>query len=138
MNPQGFLDTNTLVRHAVRDEPEQAARATALLERIAREEVSVRTADTVVFETVYTLQRFYRVPRSDIRAILLPLLALPAIILPGKGTYQRVFDLYVAHPALSFADCYHAVLARHLQLDHTISFDRGFDRLPEITRIEPA
>jgi predicted nucleic acid-binding protein len=68
---------------------------------------------------------------------LLPLLELPGIILPGKQHYREVFDLYVDHPSISFADCYHAVLMKQLGLKEIVSFDRDFDRLPNITRIEP-
>lgn len=91
-----FIDTNIFVRHIAGDHPEQSPRATGAFERIERGEESVQTADTVVFETVYTLQRFYRVLRPIIREALLPLLELPGVHLSGKRAYRSVFDLYVA------------------------------------------
>jgi len=96
----------------------------------------VRTADTVVFETDFTLQRFYRQPKEAIRDVLLPLIELPGIVLPGKRRFQKVFDLYVERN-LSFADAYHAVLMRHLKLTEIVTWDRGFDRVAGIRRIEP-
>ena len=50
---------------------------------------------------------------------------------------MRRFDFWVSQPGLSFADCYHAVLVERLKLPAIISFGRGFDRLPTITRREP-
>ena len=97
-----LLDTNVLLRHIVADVPEQASRATALLARIEQGELSACLAHTVVFETVYTLQRFYRVPRPAIRDAVLPVIELPGIVLPGKTSYRQIFDWYVAFPALSF------------------------------------
>ncbi len=132
-----FLETNIFLRHLTGDEPSHSPRATAFLDRIRRGELVVRTADTVVFETVFTLQRFYRAPRTAIRDGLLPLLEMPGVILPGKHHYREVFDLYVGRPSISYADCYHAVLMKQLGLFEIVSFDRDFDRLPGITRIEP-
>jgi predicted nucleic acid-binding protein len=67
---------------------------------------------------------------------LLPLLELPGVVLPGKRRLRRVFDYYVNNN-LSFADAYHAVLAQDLNLSEMVSFDRGFDRIPGLRRIEP-
>jgi predicted nucleic acid-binding protein len=54
----------------------------------------------------------------------------------GKPGLRRAFDLYVRFPSLSFADAYHA----HLALERggeIVSFDRGFDKIPGVKRIEP-
>jgi predicted nucleic acid-binding protein len=131
-----LLDTNILLRHLLADHPEQSPRATAYLARVEHGELRVRVPDTVVFETVFTLQRHYRQPREAIRDTLLPILHLPGVVLPGKRRYGKVFDLYV-HANLSFADSYHAVLAGALRLDGILSFDRGLDRVPGFTRAEP-
>src|SRR5918998_207567 len=104
-----FLDTNVLLRHLRADHAEYSPRATAYLERIEREELKVRTADTVIFETVFTLERSYRQPKAAIRDALLPLIALPGIVLPRKRRFQTAFTFYV-DLNISFADAYHAAL----------------------------
>lgn len=131
-----FLDTNILLRHLLQDHPEQSPKATAYLARIERGEFKARIADTVVFEAVFTLQRYYHQPKAKIRDALLPLIELPGIILPGKRHLREVFDLYV-DLNLPFADAYHAVLMGRLKLDEIVSFDTEFDRVPGITRREP-
>jgi predicted nucleic acid-binding protein len=132
-----FLNTNIVLRHLTQDHRDLSPRATALMRRIARGELAVRTADTVIFETAYTLQRFYRIPREDIRGALMDLLALPGIRLANKRRYARVFDLYVSLRALSFADCFHVALMETTGLTELLSFDRDIDRVPTITRKEP-
>ena len=134
--PLPFLDTNILLRHFLQDHAEQSPRATAYLERIERGELRVRTADTVVFEVTFILQRSYKQPKATVRDLLLPLLDLPGIVLPGKRHYHKVFDLYV-EKNLPFADAYHAVLMQRLKLRQIVSFDRDFDRIPGIERIDP-
>jgi predicted nucleic acid-binding protein len=66
---RAFLDTNVLLRHLLGDDPGQSSRATVFLERVERRELEVQLADTVVFETVFTLQRQYRLPAAHTPAI---------------------------------------------------------------------
>lgn len=131
-----FLDTNVLLRHLTQDHPEQSPRATAYLARIEQGEIRVRTADSVIFETVFTLQRQYGHPRQAIRDSLLPLLELPGIVLPGKRRLRKVFDLYV-DLNLPFADAYHVALMQQFRCEEIVTFDREFDRVPGVKRSEP-
>jgi predicted nucleic acid-binding protein len=130
-----FLDTNILLRHLLQDDPMQSPKASAFLSRIETGEVKVRTANTVIFETVFTLQKVYRRPKAAIRDALLPLLALPGIVLPHKQRYRKIFSLYVAHN-LPFADAYHAVLMELLHLTEIVTFDTDFDKIKGITRVK--
>lgn len=131
-----FLDTNVILRHLLGDHPDHSPQATAYFRRIEGGEIKVHTSDTVVFETVFTLERHYRQPKAKIREALLPLIELPGIVLPGKTRFARVFELYVDQN-LPFADAYHAAVMEHLKLEEIVSFDREFDRIPGIRRVEP-
>lgn len=131
-----FLDTNILLGHLLQDLPDQSPRCTAYLQGVERGEVQVRTADTVIFEAVFTLQRTYKVPKATIASALLPLIDLPGIVLPNKRRFRVAFDLYV-NLNLPFADAYHAALMRSLKLTEIVTFDREFNRIPGITRQEP-
>ena len=131
-----FLDTNVLLRHLTQDEPRQSPRATALLARIERQELSVRIADTIVFETVFALERFYKASKPAIREQLTALLSLQGIELPAKARMASALDRYV-ELNISFADAYHAVLAESLGLRQIYSFDREFDRVESLRRLEP-
>ncbi len=131
-----FLDTNVFLRHLRADHPEHSPRATAYLERIERKELKVRTADTVIFEAVFTLERTYRQSKAAIRDALLPLIELPGIMLPRKRRLRTAFTFYV-DLNISFADAYHAALMQEQRLTEVVTFDRHFDRIPGITRVEP-
>jgi predicted nucleic acid-binding protein len=131
-----FLDTNVLLRHLRADVPGQSPGATALIERIEAGELQVATADIVIFEAVFTLQRSYKVPKDRIRDALLPLIELPGLVLAGKRRYRAIFDLYVAHN-ITFGD---ACLIVQMQQDgnrEVYSYDRELDRVPAIRRLEP-
>lgn len=133
----GLVDTNLLTRHLLDDHPDHSPRATAFVSKVERGEVVATLADTVVFETVYVLERVYKLPRAVIRDGVLPLILLPGMNLGGKQIYRRVFGWYAEHRHLSFADCYHAALVERQRMPAIISFDQGYDRLPDIRRIEP-
>jgi hypothetical protein len=60
-----------------------------------------------------------------VKTSALPLLELPGIVLPGKRKFREVFRLY-AERNISFADAYHVVMMRKLELTEIVSFDRGF------------
>jgi predicted nucleic acid-binding protein len=49
---------------------------------------------------------------------------------------RRVFDLYV-DLNIAFADAYHVVLMKQKGIDVVVSFDREFDRVAGISRVEP-
>jgi uncharacterized protein len=132
-----FLNTNVVLRHLTQDHVDHSPKASALILRIAAGELVTRTTDTVIFETVFTLQRFYRIPRFDIRDQVLDLLTFPGIRLPSKRRHRRAFDLYAMHAALSYADCYHIAFMESLGLTDIISFDQDISKVSTITRTEP-
>jgi predicted nucleic acid-binding protein len=136
MSTLPFLDTNIFLRHLRGDHADVSPRATALLQRIEQGSLKVRTADTVIFETVFTLERRYKQSKEAIRDAFLPLIELPGIELPGKRRFRQVFGYYI-EKNISFADAYHAVLVESLRLTQIISFDRDFNRISALTRVEP-
>ena len=74
--PPRFLDTNILLRYLTRDDEEKARRALALLLRVERGEEEVVTSPMVVFETIFTLQRYLSSTQgTDTRACWRPALA---------------------------------------------------------------
>ena len=131
-----FLDSNILLCHFHGEHPDHSPRSTALLARIERGELEAQLSDMVVFETVFTLERSYKVPKAQIRDAIQALLALPGIILPGKRRYIRIFEIYVDYN-LPFGDAYIAADMERYGSTELYSFDRRFNRIPGITRLEP-
>jgi|SRR5215204_4924253 len=134
--PYPFLDTNILIRHFTNDHPQHSPRATAYLKQIEAGTIQVRLSEIVLFETVYTLERTYKISKAAIRQALLALLAMPALIMPSKRRYRDMLDLYVSGN-IPFADAYIAIQMRQSGSSDIISFDADFDKLPGITRQEP-
>lgn len=131
-----FLDTNILLRYLTRDDEHKAQRSLDLLMRIEQGREKVITSSLVIFETVFTLQKFYGVSRQQIKESLLPIIALRGLQLPNKHIYQQAFDLYI-NKNISFADAYNAAYMLTEHISTIYSWDKDFDKIEGIVRLEP-
>ncbi len=134
--PPRFLDTKVLLQYLTRDDEAKARAALALLVRLERGEERVITSPLVMFETVFTLEKSYRVSRADIRERLSDIISLRGLQLANKGLYYRALDLYVSKN-ISFADAFNAVYARRHRATEVYSWDADFDRIEGLVRMEP-
>lgn len=133
------LDTNIVVRHVTRDNPDQAARAQTLLENLRAGVVTALFPEAVLVEAIQVLSsaRLYGIPRGEIRGVLGELIRLRGVRMLNKRVYLRALELYETYRVLSFVDSLCAAYAELEQPPTVISFDHGFDRIPGITREEP-
>ena len=136
MTADAFLDTNNLLRHFLGDIPDHAIRGRALIKQIECGELTVLITDSVIFETVFVLERSYRTPRDVIRAGLLEIIELPGVVLTGKRVMRETFDLYARSCGLSITDCFHAMYASSDGVPRLPTFDRRMGTIPGIDRIE--
>jgi predicted nucleic acid-binding protein len=131
-----FLDINILLRYFTKDDEEKARKALTLLQRIEKGEEKVETSLPVIFETIFTLQRYYKVPRPRIKDLLLPVLRLRGLRLPSKNLCIAALDIFVKQN-ISYADAFNALYMQAKGMIEVYSWDEDFDRIAGITRIEP-
>lgn len=134
--PPIFVDTNILLRYLTRDDEHKAQRALNLLIKVEQGEEKVATSSLVIFETIFTLQNSYKVSRQQIRELILPIIALRGLHLPGKNTYYQAFDFYITKN-ISFADAYNAAYMLSEGISNIYSWDKDFDRIEGVMRLEP-
>ncbi len=132
-----FLDTNVILRYLTRDDEDKAGRALALMLRLERGDERVATSPMVIFEVVFTLEKSYGVPRAAIRERVGDIVSFRGVSLPRKDIFRDALDLY-ASTSLSFADAFNAAFARRYGVAEIYSWDRDFDRVAGLTRVEPA
>jgi len=131
-----FLDTNILIRYLTNDDPDKAALALALLNRVAEGTEQVVTTPLVIFETIFLLQRTYKLPKVDIREKITTILALQGVQLAERTLCLTALDYYVEQN-ISYADAYNAAWMQGEGIAEVYSWDREFDRVAGLTRIEP-
>jgi predicted nucleic acid-binding protein len=110
-----------------------------LFQRIANGSEQAAVLDATIAEVVYVLssRSLYGLPREDIRDRLQSLLAYRALRVEHKTRCLAALDLYVRYPALSFGDALIAAAALDEPPYELYSYDRGFDRVAGVVRVEP-
>jgi predicted nucleic-acid-binding protein len=122
------LDTNVVVRHLAQDDPIQSASATELVERRLTEANPGFISVVAMVETVWVLERAYRLADHDIAVAIERLLQAETIIVENE---QEVFTAMIAlkEGRGSFADALIAALGVKAGCSHTLTFDRKALRL---------
>ncbi len=109
-----------------------AARATAYLEN----ESQLLLTDLIVAETVYVLESFYEVPRTQIAEAMRSLVGFASVVTIDPALLLRTLEIYETD-AVGFADSYLVACAESTGVNRVASFDRSIDRVGTIERVEP-
>lgn len=118
------LDTNVLVRYLAQDDPDQAARATRVIEQELTEDAPGFIGLVVLVETVRILQRLYRESAEEIREAVTDLLGSRSIVVENRDVVARAVAIAEKN-SCGFADVIIAASASNAGCKKIMSFDRG-------------
>jgi predicted nucleic-acid-binding protein len=123
------LDTNILVRYLTQDDPIQSPKATEIIERRLTEENPGFVSIVAIVETVWVLDRAYKLAAHEIAAAVERVLQADVLVLENE---QEIFTAMVAlkEGQGSFADAVISALGARAGCSHTLTFDRKALRLP--------
>ncbi|MEI6222893.1 MAG: PIN domain-containing protein [bacterium] len=133
-----FLDTNIIIRVLTRDDPLKAEYCFQLLKQAERKEITLVSSEAVFAETVFVLgsKKLYNLSADAIREALYPILSLPNLKIPHKKVLLRALDLFPS-TNLDFEDTLAIAWMEELGINAIYSYDKGFDKIPTVTRLEP-
>jgi predicted nucleic acid-binding protein len=134
-----FLDTNVFLRFLTNDDPVKADACRRLFRALVADTDEATTCEAVLAEVVHLLasRRVYGMPHDKIGDLLRPLVEARGMRLPHKELYLSALDIFATEPRLDFPD---ALCVAHMRASGTrtiVSYDRDFDRVSGIDRIEP-
>ncbi len=132
-----WLDTNIILRYLTGDDPAKAQACLALFQRVQRGDEELASTETIIAEVTYVLTTQYKLDHGEIAARVRPLLALPGLKLTHKRVVQQALERYAESPQLDFEDALSVEHMERLGIREIVSYDRDFDRVPDITRQEP-
>lgn len=132
-----FCDTNLFVRILTGDPPVQARQAADALQRAASKGLTVILTDVVVAELAYVLTSVYALSVSDAATRISTIIELPGIRVVDEFVLAEALGIW-RQGGLDFADAYLAALARNTRDSGVLSFDRDYDRIAGLSRIDPA
>ena len=116
------LDTNVLVRYLVQDDPDQAARATRLIENNCTRESPGRIVLVVLCELVWVFRRAYGYEKRLILDVLDRMLVTAELEIESEEVARRALNAYRKGTA-DFSDYVIAYLNQVAGCDVTFSFD---------------
>jgi predicted nucleic-acid-binding protein len=123
------LDTNVLVRYLTQDDPVQSPKATAFIERTLSPQNPGFVSIVAIVETVWVLERAYKLSRQTVRAAIERILQADALVV------EREREVFIAWTAFEsevgeFADALIEALGATAGCSHTVTFDQKALRIP--------
>jgi predicted nucleic-acid-binding protein len=115
------LDTNVLLRFFLRDEPDQSARATALMSSLSVPEPGFISSVTLV-ESVWVLERLYRKQKHEVVLFLRGLLESQQLVVENHDSVAQALRKFGGSNA-DFADCLIERLCHAAGCTRTMTFD---------------
>ena len=134
MKPR-VIDAN-IILHFLLGDSEQSANCQALFARLQDGEQEAYLPEVALSDVIWTLQSFYRWPCERIAQFAQDLVSLRGILMARKALVRDALHLYVEHH-IDFSDALIAAEMTHGQYAELYSYDRDFDHVADIKRIEP-
>ena len=132
-----FVDTNIFIRYLTKDDAKKYRACYQLFKQAEQNQISLTTSESVLAEVVYVLESsYYAVPHEQVKIALSRLLILPGLKIAHVIIYLRALTLYAQHK-IDFEDCLSVAHMERQKLGTIISYDRDFDQVKEIMRMEP-
>jgi predicted nucleic-acid-binding protein len=123
------LDTDILVRYFTQDDPVQSYKATVLIEQRLTEQSPGFVSIVALAETVWVLERFYRLKKQEIAIVIERILGADALLLEHEAEVATALTA-VWEGRGSFADALVGAINNQAGCSRTLTFDQKALRLP--------
>ena len=130
-----LIDTNVIVRFLVADKSSKYNHLHTFFKALEKEEMHVELKLIVLFQVVFVLKSYYKVPKEQISQGLLKLLGYKGIKTKEKKIVLRSLELF-RDKNIEIVDCYLIACLEGDSQNLVYSYDRDFDKF-NIHRIEP-
>jgi predicted nucleic-acid-binding protein len=130
-----LIDTNIILRFLTADENVKYQNLHSFFNSIERGEINVELKLIILFQVIFVLKSFYKIPKENIVDGLSKLLSYKGISLKDKKIVLRTLDLW-REKNLEIVDCYIISCVEGDKQNILYSYDRDFDKF-SINRVEP-
>lgn len=100
---KAVVDTNIIIRLAVKDDDKQKEACIKLLERAKNRELILYVLPVAFLETVWILEKYYKLPKKKVRDFVEALLNTPEIICDMENVFKKAIAVY-EEKNIKFAD----------------------------------
>ena len=131
-----FLDTNIFIRFLTDDVPEKVDACEEIFKKAVEKQETLFTTDLVIAEIVWVLESFYELPKNEIQDKVGKILNTPNLICPHKDLILSALILY-SEKNIDYIDAYNALILKENGIEELYSYDKDYDRIDWLTRLEP-
>ena len=131
-----FLDTNIFIRFLTDDVPEKADACEEIFKKAVEKREDLFTTDLVIAEIVWVLESFYELPKNEVQDKVEKILNTPNLICPHKDLILSALILY-SEKNIDYIDAYNALILKENGIEELYSYDKHYDRIDWLTRLEP-
>lgn len=131
-----LVDANIILRFLTQDPPDMAQKSQLLFKQADEGSVGLIILSITVAEVVWVLESYYGYPKNQVAETLADFLCCEGFLVEQKDLIQEALSLYQKYN-LDFADALMASTALRKGPLSIFSFDRHFDRVEGIERLEP-
>jgi len=131
-----FLDTNIFLRYFLKENELVFRRLEKLFSEIILGNIIGVSNAMVIAEVVWVLSRSYKWNKEKICDNIEFILITPNIRFKDKAILVNAVNVY-KEKNIGFIDAYNYSFMRANSIDEIYSFDRDFDKLKDVKRLEP-
>ncbi len=131
-----FIDTNIFIRFLTNDIPEKADACEQLFREAVANNETFFTTEMVIAEIIWVLESYYERPRKEVREMVEKILITPFLFCPQKDLILNALNLY-DDKNIDYIDAYNASILREQKIKEVYSYDRHYDKIEWVSRIEP-
>jgi predicted nucleic-acid-binding protein len=131
-----FVDTNIFIRFLSDDDPEKADACEKIFKKAVEEKESIFTTELVIAEIIWVLESFYELEKEEVQDKVEKILNTPNLICPHKDLILSALTLY-SEKNIDYIDAYNALILKEKGIEELYSYDKDYDRIEWLNRLEP-
>jgi len=130
-----FLDTNIFIRFLTDDVPEKVDACEEIFKKAVEKQETLFTTDLVIAEIVWVLESFYELPKKEVQDKVEKILNTSNLICPHRDLILSALVLY-SEKNIDYIDAYNALTLKEKGIEELYSYDKHYDRIDWLTRLE--
>ena len=125
-----LIDTNVILRYLLDDHDVHSPKAKVFMAEVFAETKKAEIPDIVIAECIYVMEKYYKIPRSEISAKLSGILNFFGIINSDRSELLEALLKY-NDSSIDIVDC---ILAAHSSPEKVVvSFDKDMKKLKAVS-----
>ena len=131
-----FIDTNIFIRFLTNDIPQKADACEKIFKKAVAKKETLFTTDLVIAEIVWVLESIYELQKEEVQDKVEKILNTPNLICPHRNLILSALTLY-SEKNIDYIDAYNALVLKDEGIEELYSYDKDYDRIDWLTRLEP-